>query len=190
MKSCEDPAGKAKLQEKYAQSAKRLQDQNAAYTKFCTDNDLKLYHDRLAVAGWDRSAASTASAAVRKELDKYKKYHYNKDGTIVVTDDWTSKAKPHVPGQYRSYAVVDTASMGGKQRDRTFLMRMVGNAGRSVMGRTGIRKGIHTEPKESTRTTLPGMTTGARPERRVSSPIRNERRTRIYCEREGFKGLD
>ena len=120
VKSCEDPAGKAKLQEKYAQSAKRLQDQNAAYTKFCTDNDLKLYHDRLAVAGWDRSAASTASAAVRKELDKYKKYHYNKDGTIVVTDDWTSKAKPHVPGQYRSYAVVDTASMGGKQRDRTF----------------------------------------------------------------------
>ena len=46
VKSCEDPAGKAKLQEKYAQSAKRLQDQNAAYTKFCTDNDLKLYHDR------------------------------------------------------------------------------------------------------------------------------------------------
>lgn len=96
------------------------QEQNAAYTKFCTDNDLKPYHERLAVAGWDRSAASTASAAVRKELDKYKKYHYNKDGTIVVTDDWTSKAKPHVPGQYRSYAVVDTASMGGKQRDRTF----------------------------------------------------------------------
>ena len=120
VKSCEDPAAKAKLQEKYTQSAKRLQDQNAAYTKFCTDNDLKLYHDRLAVAGWDRSAASTASAAGRKELDKYKKYHYNKDGTIVVTDDWTSKAKPHVPGQYRSYAVVDTASMGGKQRDRTF----------------------------------------------------------------------
>ena len=82
VKNCEDPAAKAKLREKYAQS--------------------------------------TASAAVRKELDKYKKYHYNKDGTIVVTDDSTSKAKPHVPGQYRSYAVVDTASMGGKQRDRTF----------------------------------------------------------------------
>lgn len=120
VKNCEDPAAKAKLQEKYAQSAKRLQEQNAAYTKFCADNDLKPYHERLAVAGWDRSAASTASAAVRKELDKYKKYHYNKDGTIVVTDDWTSKAKSHVPGQYRSYAVVDTVSMGGKQRDRTF----------------------------------------------------------------------
>ena len=120
VKNCEDPAAKAKMQEEYTQSAKRLQEQNAAYTKFCTDNDLKPYHERLAVAGWDRSAASTASAAVRKELDKYKKYHYNKDGTIVVTDDWTSKAKPHVPGQYRSYAVVDTASMGGKQRDRTF----------------------------------------------------------------------
>jgi len=66
VKSCEDTAGKAKLQEKYAQSAKRLLDQNAAYTKFCADNDLKPYHERLAVAGWDRSAASTASAAARQ----------------------------------------------------------------------------------------------------------------------------
>lgn len=66
VKSCEDTVGKAKLQEKYAQSAKRLQDQNAAYTKFCADNDLKPYHERLAVAGWDRSAASTASAAARQ----------------------------------------------------------------------------------------------------------------------------
>ena len=66
VKSCEDTAGKAKLQEKYAQSAKRLQEQNAAYTKFCADNDLKPYHERLAVAGWDHSAASTASAAARQ----------------------------------------------------------------------------------------------------------------------------
>ena len=66
VKNCEDPAAKAKLQEKYAQSAKRLQDQNAAYTKFCADNDLKPYHERLAVAGWDRSAASIASAAARQ----------------------------------------------------------------------------------------------------------------------------
>ena len=66
VKSCEDPAGKAKLQEKYAQSAKRLQEQNAAYAKFCEENDLKPYHERLAVAGWDHSAASTASAAARQ----------------------------------------------------------------------------------------------------------------------------
>lgn len=65
VKNCEDPAAKAKLQEKYTQSAKRLQEQNAAYTKFCADNDLKPYHERLAVADWDRSAASNASAAVR-----------------------------------------------------------------------------------------------------------------------------
>ncbi len=66
VKNCEDPAAKAKLQEKYTQSAKRLQEQNAAYTKFCADNDLKPYHERLAVAGWDHSAASTASAAARQ----------------------------------------------------------------------------------------------------------------------------
>lgn len=81
VKSCEDTAGKAKLQEKYAQSAKRLQDQNAAYTKFCADNDLKPYHERLAVAGWDRSAASTASAAVRKKLEKLPQ-----DGIIAANE--------------------------------------------------------------------------------------------------------
>ena len=70
VKNCEDPAAKAKLQEKYTQSAKRLQEQNATYTKFCADNDLKPYHERLAVAGWDRSAASTASAAVRGGQNK------------------------------------------------------------------------------------------------------------------------
>ena len=190
MKSCEDPAGKAKLQEKYAQSAKRLQEQNAAYTKFCADNDLNRTTSGSLLRAGIASAASTASAAVRKELDKYKKYHYNKDGTIVVTDDWTSKAKPHVPGSIVLMQLLIPLLWAANNATEHFLMRMVGNAGRSVMGRTGIRKGIHTEPKESTRTTLPGMTTGARPERRVSSPIRNERRTRIYCEREGFKGLD
>lgn len=66
VKNCEDPAGKAKLQEKYTQSAKHLQDQNAAYAKFCEENDLKPYHERFAVAGWDHSAASTASAAARQ----------------------------------------------------------------------------------------------------------------------------
>ncbi len=66
VKNCEDPAGKVKLQEKYTQSAKHLQDQNAAYAKFCEENDLKPYHERLAVAGWDHSAASTASAAARQ----------------------------------------------------------------------------------------------------------------------------
>lgn len=66
VKNCEDPAGKAKLQEKYTQSAKHLQAQNAAYAKFCEENDLKPYHERLAVAGWDHSAASTASAAARQ----------------------------------------------------------------------------------------------------------------------------
>ncbi len=66
VKNCEDPAGKAKLQEKYTQSAKHLQGQNAAYAKFCEENDLKPYHERLAVAGWDHSVASAASAAARQ----------------------------------------------------------------------------------------------------------------------------
>lgn len=46
----------------------------------------------------------------KKELEnkKYMGYHYNKDGTITVTDDWTNKNKVSIPSEYRSFAVIDT----------------------------------------------------------------------------------
>ena len=50
-------------------------------------------------------------------IDLYSKIRYNPDGTIVVTDDWTNRAHPHITPQYRPNAVVDIISHQG-QHDR------------------------------------------------------------------------
>lgn len=76
---------------------------------------------RLYVAGWDRKQAAAATGAARAELAKYSKYHYNEDGTIVVTDDWKGLKHPSLPAEYKPYAVVETVSQNGakEQRNRT-----------------------------------------------------------------------
>ena len=56
----------------------------------------------------------------KEGLEKYSAYQYNTDGTIIVTDDWTNRESVHIPGHYKPYAVIDTVSQRGTQRDRTF----------------------------------------------------------------------
>lgn len=112
------PADRAELQAAYQKKAAKLTEQNKAYDAYCKENDLKPLRERLQIAGWDRKQAAQAAAAGRKEVEKYSKYHYNGDGTISVTDDWTGRSHPHLPDTYKPYAVIDTVSQGGKQRDR------------------------------------------------------------------------
>ena len=57
---------RATLQDDYGKAAQILQKQNAAYNKFCEDNNLKRLGDRLNVARWNRSEAAKATAAARK----------------------------------------------------------------------------------------------------------------------------
>ena len=75
---------------------------------------------RTSVSGFGHSQASKATAVARKEIEKYSAYHYNKNGTIAVTDDRTGQAHPKTNATYKPFAVVDTLSQQGKQRDRTF----------------------------------------------------------------------
>lgn len=75
---------------------------------------------RTSVSGFGRSQASKATAVARREIEKYSAYHYNKDGTVVVTDDRTPAAHPRIHAAYKPFAVVDTLSRNGKQHDRTF----------------------------------------------------------------------
>lgn len=49
---------------------------------------------RTSVSGFGRSQASKSTAVARREIEKYSAYHYNKDGTVVVTDDRTPAATP------------------------------------------------------------------------------------------------
>lgn len=62
-----DEATKAEMQKYYERKAALLQKQNKAYNDFCEENGLKRLQDRLHVAGWNRSQASAASAAARKQ---------------------------------------------------------------------------------------------------------------------------
>lgn len=75
---------------------------------------------RTSVSGFGRSQASKATAVARREIEKYSAYHYNKDGTVFVTDDRTQAAHPRINAAYKPFAVVDTLSQNGKQHDRTF----------------------------------------------------------------------
>ena len=85
---------------------------------FLQQTGLKRQHDREAVAGFGKSEASRATAVAGRQLDKYSKLRYNKNGTIIVTDDWTQKKHPTLSAEYKPNAVVDTVSRGGRQRDR------------------------------------------------------------------------
>ena len=72
--------------------------------------------------GFDRSVSQKAVHANKKEVDKYSAIHYNKDGTIVVTDDWKSKGKVAIPRKYKPNAVIETKTEfrdGTSQIDRT-----------------------------------------------------------------------
>lgn len=61
-----DEATGAEMQKLYERKAALLQRQNREYNDFCEANGLKRLQDRVHVAAWDRSQASSATAAARK----------------------------------------------------------------------------------------------------------------------------
>lgn len=107
---------------------------------FCRQTGLYRDNARSQVNGFGRSQASRARWQNQKEVDKYSQLRYNKDGTIIVTDDWTSKKSPHLEPTYKPNAVIDTVSKGGKQRDRM----IYDEEGRQ---KTQISNGPHANPK-------------------------------------------
>lgn len=86
---------------------------------FLKQTGLKKQSGRSQVGNYGRSDAAKTAWGNRKEIEKYSKIHYNKDGTVVVTDNWADKEKISIPSSYKPNAVVDTVSGKNKQRDRT-----------------------------------------------------------------------
>lgn len=110
--------------------AVKLKDKEAKLKDFCEQTGLNRDKFREQVfatttenglKGFGKSVSQKAVKAHKKEIDKYKAYRYNEDGTIVVTDYWTYK-KEDVPRKYKPYAVVDTLTSKGTyyQRNRTY----------------------------------------------------------------------
>lgn len=101
-------------------SAVRLRQARQELAQFIKDTGGRNDSSRTFVSGFSRSQASRATAQAKREIEKYTAYRYNKDGTVVVTDDRTGAARPRVDATYKPFAVVDTLSQRGTQRDRTF----------------------------------------------------------------------
>lgn len=70
LKYVEDEEAKATLQSEYDHEALILHKRNQKYNDFCEQYNLKKFSDRVSVAQWNRSQASKATAAARRELKK------------------------------------------------------------------------------------------------------------------------
>lgn len=103
-----------------AQSAVKLKTARQNLAAFVRETGGRNDSARTFVAGFGRSESSRATAQARREVEKYTAYRYNRNGTIVVTDDRTGEAHSRVSATYRPFAVVDTTSQRGAQQDRTF----------------------------------------------------------------------
>ncbi len=86
------------------EAAAKIREWQEKEKDFLRQTGRKADADRATVAEFSWQDGKNA----RKELAKYEKYRYNKDGTIVVTDDWKSRGKVTIPRQYRPFAVVET----------------------------------------------------------------------------------
>ena len=130
----DDAAGDA---DKLTTDRIRLQRLNQEYARFSKAAGLPTQRERAQVAGFGRRETTE----YQRTVAKYSAIRYNKDGTIVVTDDWTAREHPRIPSQYAPNAVVDTVSLAGKQHDRT----IYGPDGRMLMQ---IHGGDHGHPKQ------------------------------------------
>ena len=86
---------------------------------FLKQTEFKKQAGRSQVGGYGKSEAQKTNWENRKSIDKYKGIRYNKDGSIVVTDDRTNEERPSILPVYKPNAVVDTTSRRGAQYDRT-----------------------------------------------------------------------
>lgn len=131
------------------EASARITEWNRRQRDFLEQTGLKADGTRVAVGkGSTPKEAERVALLKQKEIEKYSQYRYNKNGTIVVTDDWTKKEHPKVSAEYKPYAVVDVLSQKGKQTDRMYYdadgrqLRQVstgahGNPKRHPYGRNG-----------------------------------------------------
>ena len=131
------------------EASAKIAEWNRRQKDFLEQTGLKADGTRVAVGkGSTPKEAERVALLKQKEIEKYSQYRYNKNGTIVVTDDWTKKEHPKVSAEYKPYAVVDVLSQKGKQTDRMYYdadgrqLRQVstgahGNPKRHPYGRNG-----------------------------------------------------
>jgi len=117
IKATTDNSIKEELSKEFEKKAVKLKQHEAKLSDFCAQTGLtrdRYREQQFAVkteqgiSAWTKSVSSKAVAANKWAVDKYTKYHYNKDGTIRVTD--TVK---HFDKIYKPYAVCDMKMADG-----------------------------------------------------------------------------
>jgi hypothetical protein len=99
----------------FAAMSLRLKRTREAYEEFSTEAGMLTRNERTQAYGFSRSVSQKAAWArknYQKELDKYKEVRYNKDGTVVVTDDFTTSTRNSLPPKYKPNAVADIGKDG------------------------------------------------------------------------------
>lgn len=122
IKAAGDGTLQRQLQSDFTDASVKLKRHEAQYRDFCNTTGMLPDKARAQVYGFGRSTAQKAVWQYKQELDKYTGYRYNKDGTLRVTDNWTRRKHPHIPKEYKPYAVIETQAVhtdGHTQIDRT-----------------------------------------------------------------------
>lgn len=112
----------AGLKDEFTSASIKLQMQKQEYKEFSKVAKLKLQNERHQTLGYNKSISQKSVHANKKEDEKYKKYHYNKNNTIVVTDDFKNEDHYSVKKEFKPFAVVETkeTKKGVKQINRTY----------------------------------------------------------------------
>lgn len=129
--------------EAFKESAVKLKQKEAKLEHYVgSKNHLHRRKDREQVVGFDKRMSANAVAA-KKYVDKYGAVRYNKDGTVVVTDNWKDRSHVSMPKEYRENAIIDAREVKGnhEQINRTFY-----NAEGKMYRQT--HSGYHSNPKQ------------------------------------------
>ena len=106
----------------FKDAAVELKEREAALKKYVDGHkNLTRRKNREQVVGFDKRISANAVAA-KKYVDKYGSVRYNKDGTVVVTDNWKSRRHVSIPKEYRENAVIELKEVKGghEQINRVF----------------------------------------------------------------------
>lgn len=106
----------------FKKAAVKLKQKEAQMKAYVDGNDkLVRRKDREQVVGFDKSISSKAVAA-NKFIEKYGKVRYNKDGTVIITDNWKNRSHVSIPKVYRKNAIIEVTERkgGNEQINRTF----------------------------------------------------------------------
>lgn len=112
------------LKSAFNKKSAALKKKEAILSDYCKQTGLKRdrYREQVfstktekGMRSWDKSVAQKAVHG-NKELTKYGKIRYNKDGTVIITDDWKNKKHISLPQKYKPNAIIETVEeRNGKQ---------------------------------------------------------------------------